>query len=83
MKASNLSATADTLQQYMHWTFMLLCHSLSAPVFYYSLLLDLCDFHAVEIFSLGAKGMRMQLLVPLLLFQYSLGTGQTVFVLPI
>jgi hypothetical protein len=58
MKASNLSGTADTLpQQYMHWTFNWLGYDLSAPVFYYSLLLDVCDFHAGEIFSLGAKGM--------------------------
>jgi hypothetical protein len=66
----------------MHWTFMQLGYALSAPVFYYSLLLDVCDFHAVEKnFLFVPKGRGGQLLVPLLLFQYSLGTGQTVSVL--
>jgi hypothetical protein len=49
---------------------MHLGHDLSTPVFYYSLLHNVWDFNAAEIFSPGAKGMGgggVELYGPLLL----------------
>jgi hypothetical protein len=45
MKASNLRRAAVMVQQHMHRTFMELGHALSAPVLYFSLVLN-----AAEIF---------------------------------
>ncbi len=52
--------TADMLQQYMHGTFMKLGHALSVTVFYYSVLLNFCDFNDVDIFFLETKGQTLQ-----------------------
>jgi hypothetical protein len=54
MKALNISGADGMIQKHMHRRFMISRPCLiSAPVFYYSLLLHVCDFK----FSLGAKGM--------------------------
>jgi hypothetical protein len=41
--------SASTVQQHMHWTFLYLGSALSAPIFYYSHILDVCDCNATEI----------------------------------
>jgi hypothetical protein len=71
------------VQQHMHWTSTWLGQALSWVAFYYSLQLNVCEFNAAEIFLLETKegGGGWQLLVPFLLFQYSLFHGPSAFVL--
>jgi hypothetical protein len=62
VQASNVSGKARTVQ-YSTTTYALdihvstVGHAKSAPVFFYFLLLNVCDFNAVEIFLLEAERM--------------------------
>ncbi len=68
MEASNISGAAHLVQQNMNTTFAYLGHALYGPVFYYSLLLNFCDFNSTEIFLCGPEGLRgRKLRGPLLL----------------
>jgi hypothetical protein len=53
MKATNISGGAikGKATYQMHFTFMKIGNALSAPVFYYSLLLNVSDLNAEEIFA--------------------------------
>ncbi len=51
----------------------ILGHALSAPVFYYSLLLNFCDFNAVKFFSRSRKAWGRKNCVCLFYCEYSKG----------
>ncbi len=55
-EASNISGAVSTVQKHIHWTFVYLHHTLFERLFYYSLLLDVCDFNAEEIFLWEPEG---------------------------
>jgi hypothetical protein len=58
MKASNLIGAADTVQQQIYWTFMYLSHAWSMPIHIlsFTILLNVCDLKAAEIFLLKPTG---------------------------